>query len=48
MTRRDPRPAFFLAAFCLTLSLLALRDRLDGPRRVEVEAGPPVVLVAGR
>lgn len=46
--RPAPRLALLLAAFCLTLSLLALRDRLDSPHRVVVEPAPvPVVLVAG-
>ena len=46
--RPAPRLAVLLTAFCLTLSLLALRDRLDSPHRVAVEPTPiPVVVLAG-
>jgi hypothetical protein len=46
--QRDPRPALLITAVCLTLSLLALRDRFDAPQRIEVEATPAVVMIAGR
>ena len=42
------RLTLLLAAFCLTLSLLALRDRMDSPHRVAVEPTMPVVVLAGR
>ncbi len=45
---RTPRIALLLAAFCLTLSMLGLRDRLDAPQRVELDELPqPVLVVAG-
>ena len=52
MTSPRPRPRLALllvGAFCLTLSLLTLRDRLDVPQRVDValEAPPAWVLARG-
>jgi hypothetical protein len=45
---RTPRIALLLAAFCLTLSMLVLRDRLDTPQRVQIEDRPaPVLVIAG-
>ena len=45
MTRTAPRLGILLTAFCLTLSLLALRDQLDAPQRVDLDAVPPPMLV---
>ncbi len=41
-------PWLLLGAFCLTLSGLALRDRLDAPARLATDPTPVPVLVLGK
>jgi hypothetical protein len=45
--QRVTRLTLIAAAFALTLSLLALRDRLDAPQRLAVEPAPAFVVIAG-
>jgi hypothetical protein len=41
-------PWLLLGAFCLTLSTLVLRDRLETPARVAVEPAAPVLVLLDR